>query len=110
MISNIRAEMESGHPQLLSQAAISTVRKFISVDNSGDTLKFKSDNPNEKDDYSHYQLYWVGWMYAYLHFQTKLSSKELIEKLPLDTMLEHYYLGHEISKESYFSKVKHILI
>ena len=43
-------------------------------------------------------------MYAYLHFKTGLSSKTIVSRLPIETMLNHYYLGHEMSKESYYSR------
>lgn len=39
--SNIRYEMDTGHPMLLSQAAKDTVDKFITVDCAGNTEEFK---------------------------------------------------------------------
>ena len=46
------------------------------------------------------QLYWAGWMYAYIHFMSKERSRTIIEKLPLKEMLIEYKLGHEMSKET----------
>lgn len=47
-------------------------------------------------------------MYAYLHFRKDILSSELVKILPIELMLEHYYLGHEMSKEVYFEHIKHI--
>lgn len=37
-----------------------------------------------------------------------ILSSELVKILPLELMLEHYYLGHEMSKEDYFEHIKHV--
>ena len=97
MRSPIRAEMEIGHPKLLSQAGIDTVRNFVDVDLDGDLSKFKAQR---KYCFNKNQLYWVGWMYAYVHFMTKMPSKEIVEKFTIEGMLDFYYLGHEMSKET----------
>lgn len=98
MCSNIRKEMETGHPTLLSQAGYDTVKKFVEVDCQKNIQQFKGST---QDAYPN-QYYWVGMMYAYLHFETKKSSEELLQILPLDTMLQMYYLGHEQSRETVY--------
>ena len=115
MRSRFRVEMERGHERMLSQSALDSLKMFISVDCQGNAEQFKqqpssSSNPTEVDEqsYAYHQFYWVGWMYAYLHFREKISSKRLIKLLPLDLMLEHYHLGHEMSKEVYYEHIKHI--
>lgn len=35
-----------------------------------------------------------------------MTSRDLIEKLPLNQMLQDYYLGHEMDVEVYCDKVK----
>lgn len=106
MNSEVRALMEIGHPTLLSQAAMTTVEKFIYVDNNGDIEKFKL--VGKRKHYREMQLYWIGWIYAYIHYMSKKSSKEIITKLPLDIMLVDYRLGHELSKEAYYRKIKYL--
>ncbi len=103
MKSDCRALMEVGHPTLLSQAAYDTVKNFIQVDNNNDikTFQLKGEQP----EYEHMQLYWVGWMYAYIHYRSKERSKSIIEKLPLKEMLIDYKIGHEMSKETYYRKI-----
>ncbi|MDE7353794.1 MAG: hypothetical protein K2O06_12210 [Acetatifactor sp.] len=103
MKSDCRALMEVGHPTLLSQAAYDTVRNFIEVDNKNniETFRLKS----EQIEYKFMQLYWVGWMYAYIHFMSKECSETIIEKLPLREMLIDYKVGHEMSKETYYKKI-----
>lgn len=104
MRSNIRYEMETGHPMLLSESAQDSVEKFINVDNLGNIDKFK--RRGKKQYYNDHQLYWIGWMYAYLHYEEDILSRDLIELLPLDVMLHDYYLGHEVSRENYHNRIK----
>ena len=101
MRSELRKQMESGHPMLLSQSGRDTVRKFVLVDLDGnlDIYKGKSQNIIEN------QWYWVGWIYAYIHYKSKLSSKKIVNKLPLKKMLKMYYLGHEQSKETFYDRL-----
>lgn len=107
MKSNLRYEMETGHQRLLSQSALDSIKMFIEVDCNNNIEQFRQ-NQGGGEYYRYHQLYWVGWMYAYLHFQEDILSKDLIKILPLDTMLEHYTLGHEIDKEIYYGHVKHL--
>ena len=102
MRSEIRKQMESGHPMLLSQSGRDTVRKFVLVDldENLDIYKGKSQNIIEN------QWYWVGWIYAYIHYKSKLSSKKIVNKLPLKKMLKMYYLGHEQSKETFYARLQ----
>lgn len=106
MKSDCRALMEIGHPTLLSQAAYDTVKNFIQVDNNNDieAFRLKGGQP----EYKHMQLYWTGWMYAYIHFRSRVCSKTIIEKLPLKEMLIDYKAGHEMSKETYYKKIAYL--
>ncbi len=106
MKSDCRALMEIGHPTLLSQAAYDTARDFIEVDNNKEMTGFRLTG--KPRDYARNQLYWVGWMYAYIHFESKKRSKEIIEKLPLHEILTDYKIGHEMSKEAYYSKIAYL--
>ena len=48
------------------------------------------------------QFYWVGWIYAYIHFKTRLSSKTIVSGMPIKEMLINYNHEHEMSKEAYY--------
>lgn len=98
--------MEIGHPTLLSQAAYDTAKDFIEVDNNRDMEIFRLKG--KQRDYAQNQLYWVGWMYAYIHFQSKERSRIIVEKLPLHEILIDYRLGHEMSKEAYYRRIAYL--
>lgn len=104
MNSKYRRVMELGHPRLLSQSAKDSLRQWICIEYNNDLSPFKRKG-SARNDYIHNQFYWIGWMYAYLHFKTALSSKTIIRRLPIEEMLEQYYLGHEMSKEAYYARV-----
>ena len=106
MKSDCRALMEVGHPTLLSQAAYDTVKDFIQVDNKNNIETFRSKG--KQPEYKHMQLYWVGWMYAYIHFMSKENSKTIIEKMPLKELLIDYKIGHEMGKETYYKKIGYL--
>ena len=99
MRSRLRAEMETGHPQLLSESGRDTVEKFIGVDCDSDIDQFIAVDDLD-GEYVTNQFYWVGWMYAYFHFRSKLPSACIVELLPIEDMLRQYHLGHEMDKES----------
>lgn len=103
MNSIFRKEMEGGHPKFLSQAARESVEDFIEYEYDNNPKEFIGNSDRE---FKYNQLYWVGWMYAYIHFREKLSSKEIIKIIPIEEMLDLYYLGHEMSKEVFYEKVK----
>lgn len=105
MVSNIRFEMETGHPMLLSESARDTVERFVDADNHGNIKQFIGDGRSEYS-YCKDQLYWVGMTYAYIHFKFDILSRELIKNLPLKQMLQDYYLGHEMDIEVYCDKIK----
>ena len=107
MTSRFRYTMETGHERLLSQSAIDSVKMFGNVDCDGDLRPFKKDK-NTSHNYVYHQMYWVGWMYAYLHFKEDILSADLVKILPIETMLEHYYLGHEMDKEVYYKHIKDV--
>ena len=48
--------------------------------------------------YNEDAIWWIGYIYRALHLYSKLSSKELGEKIPFQNML-YYYLG--LSMEDY---------
>lgn len=108
MKSDIRKLMDIGWPNLISQAAIDSCRKFIEVDNQGSLEEYRLLPDKKQVKYKHSQLYWVGWIYAYIHFTSKKLSKDIVEKLPIKEMLIDYKCGHEMSKEVYYDKIKWI--
>lgn len=42
---------------------------------------------------------WIGWMYRFLAFETKLSSKELNSKVPFDAMCRYYPGLHTVDED-----------
>ena len=107
MSSKFRREMETGHPRMLSQAAYDSVKMFIDVDCNGDCKQFEVDKKESKLAYR--QLYWIGWIYAYLHFNERVYSDLLVKALPIEFMLNEYWVGHEMSKEVYYEHIKDTL-
>ena len=107
MKSNIRYEMETGHQRLLSQSGRDSVKMFINVDCDGNAEQFKKDKNSVKTNYAIDQFYWVGWMYAYLHYEEDILSRDLVDILTLDDMLNRYYrCGHEMDVTVFHKHVK----
>ena len=110
MKSRFRRQMELGHPRLLSQSAKDSLMQWLDVDYNGNLSEFVADKyEEEKEEYEYNQFYWVGWIYAYLHYRTGLSSKTIVSRLPIEKMLSHYHLGHEMSKEAYYMRAEQML-
>ena len=106
MKSAIRKETEAGNPSLLSQSAMDTVEKFIEEDCDRNINQFAG---MDKKSYSLNQWYWVGMMYAYLHYAEDRSSSELEDAIPLEKMLDYYYLGHEMDIKTFYEHIKPVL-
>lgn len=107
MRSNIRAEAESGHPRILSQAAEDTVEKFIEVDCNKNISQFKKDK-HTKNNYLPNQLYWVGWVYSYIGYKQDIHFKDLVEILPIQEMLRLYHCGHEMDITVFYDHIKDV--
>jgi len=105
MKSKLRYEMENGHQKLLSQSAIDSVEDFIKVDCKNNIDQFGTSRATR---FKNMQLYWVGWMYAYLHFMENTTSSELVEIIPIEKMIECYKFGHEMDREVFYNRIKHI--
>lgn len=103
MKSAIRKETEAGNPSLLSQSAMDTVQKFIDEDCDKNIIQFEDAN---KKSYAMNQLYWAGMIYAYLHYAENKPSSELEDLIPLEKMLDYYYLGHEMDIETFYNHIK----
>jgi len=92
MESDFREAMDEWHG-IWSNGPVPVVEKEFS-DNFG---PFKKSNIC----YPHLCIKWIGEAYAYLHYYTSLSSKELYSILPFEEMLARYTVGHEMSFESW---------
>lgn len=106
MRSKCRREMEMGHPQLASQAAVDTVRCFIEVDLNGDISRFMG----QEMEYKPMQMYWIGWMYAYLHYKADIHSRDLVRKMSVQEMLVEYEWGHQLSEEGFYQRVRYMFV
>ena len=104
MNSRFRKEMEEGHPKFLSQAAKDSLRQWINVDYEGDLSGFRYTG--DEESYNYHQFYWIGWIYAYIHFRSKHSSRDIIAAIPIDEMLEQYYLCHEMDRRVYYNRIE----
>ena len=104
MNSRFRKEMEEGHPRFLSQAAEDSFEMWVNVDYNKDLSQFVLKGKEES--YAFQQWYWVGWMYAFIHFQSKKSSKFIVKRMPIDFMLQSYVTGHQIDEYSFYDKAK----
>lgn len=106
MRSKLRETAEKGHPQLLSEAAQDTIIKFIEVDCNKNAEQFRLTG--EANHYRKDQLYWVGMTYSYLGFMEDMHCKDLIELIPLETMLGYYRIGHEMTLSVFHSNIKNV--
>lgn len=103
MRSRMRVLMEIGHPRFVSQAAISTLRMYVEEDFKSDLTQFKIVR---RQRHKEFQFYWGGSVYAYIHFQTKLSSLDIINILPIEQLLTQYYPGgHCMSIEGFYDRI-----
>lgn len=106
MRSELRAIMEAGDPCLSSQSAEDTFKVFIREDYNNDPSLFLYKQGEKRRRFKEYQLYWVGEQYAYINQMEDMSSKVLIDKLPIEFMLECYHLGHELSDDGFYRRIK----
>lgn len=106
MRSRMRVLMEIGHPRFVSQAAISTLRIYVEEDFKSDLSQFKVAR---RQRYKEFQFYWVGYAYAFIHFQTKLPSLDIVNVLPIEEMLTRYYPGgHCMSIEHFYDNISEL--
>lgn len=60
--------------------------------------KFKS--------FSHYELYWIGQAYAYLHYKGDIRSRDLVRLMPFQFMREAYITGHQLEFSGFYDRCK----
>ncbi len=98
-----REAMEQGHPRLCSQAPESTLHMFVTIDLEGNLEAFKR---TEEYYFEESQLYWVGWIYAFLHYEEDIKSKDLVEILTIEDMLDFYITGHQMAESTFYNRIK----
>lgn len=104
MRSRMRVLMEIGHPRFVSQAAETTLTTYIEEDFKNDLSRFRI---SEQQCGREFQFYWCGSVYAYIHFQTKLPSIDIVNTLPIGRLATQYYpTGHCMSIEGFYDRVK----
>lgn len=104
MMGLTRSQLDEAHPKLLNEAAEDLFDHFILFD-LGDN-KSKVKRSAKRYNFRENELYWVGWMYAYLQYKADTSSSKVYQAIPFIDMLGLYKLGHEMSKEVFFDKQK----
>ena len=56
------------------------------------------------------QMYWIGWMYAYLHYKADIHSRDLVRKMSVQEMLVEYEWGHQLSEEGFYQRVRYMFV
>lgn len=102
-----RSQLDEAHPKLINEAAEDLFDHFIFFDLGEDKSKIR--RRDRSYNFSENELYWIGWMYAYIQYEADMSSKRVYEAIPFRKMLSLYKLGHEMSKEAFFDKIKNWL-
>jgi hypothetical protein len=108
MTSYIRSQMDIGHPKLMGQAAEDTFEIYVEYELEGNIGQLYTVDDNM--EYGELELYWIGQMYAYMHCLSRLSGKDIYERLPLAEMRHFYITGHEMSMYAAFEKLKGALM
>lgn len=104
MQSNMRREMDFGHPMLISESARESFVRFVEVDcdNNIEALR------GEQYDLVRNQAYWVGWAYMYIRYKENIFSDKLVKILTVEEMLRQYKTGHEMDISVFYDKIKPI--
>lgn len=103
--SDCRHYMEDGDPKLLCQSSAETFENYVRVDLNSDCSVF-NNGTDDTNDYAEYQLYWVGTLYAYMHYKTKLATRELVKIYPVSEAIRFYYCGHTMDIDSAWQRIK----
>lgn len=105
--SDLREHMDLGYPRAFGRSGWDNLNDFIDTELKGNLRKFAVKKGSE--DWFKYwngQMEWVGWMYAYIHYKTKLSMRYIYKKLNLKEMCHQYITGHQMSFGGAFDKIK----
>ncbi len=103
MSSLNRELMEMGNPRLCSQSYVTSFRLYVERELFGNLEPFRR---TEKYYFEDSQLYWIGYMYAYIHYHQDIKSKDLVKILPIEDMLDFYTTGHQLSEYGFYKRVK----
>lgn len=94
--------LDVGHPYLHGANSIDTFKSFIEIDCKGDIQQFSGGIHG----CAYREFYWIGMMYAFIHYKTRIISSQIYDKLPIETMRQMYDCGHQLSEEHAFDKLK----
>ena len=100
--------MEACQPMGLDSNGYEAMRYFIDNIYGRDISSFAYDKYEAHDGfrYSKPQLNWAGSMYAYMHFNMKRGSKFLVDKYPIDYMLNCYSKYKNLPKDKVMVKLE----
>ena len=104
MNGKTRMYLDEAHPRFLNEAASDLFDHFVMVDLDNDRTKIRKTKKRFR--LSTNELYWVGWMYAYMQYKADKQSKAIYKIFTSERMLELYSPGHEMSKETFYDKIK----
>lgn len=106
MKSEMREYMETGNPRMLSQSAKDSIRMYVRTYMKGDIEQYKREEDSDDLYLESYQMYWVGQMYALIHYEEDILSYDLMEILPLHEMLHNYICGHQMDEYAYLKRLE----
>ncbi|MDO4523177.1 MAG: hypothetical protein Q4B57_08550, partial [Eubacteriales bacterium] len=92
-----REAMDGCHPYLLSANPYEVYVSYVE-----DVLKGSIDSFVGEDLYKGcIDVYkWVGMFYAYIHGRTGMLTKDIVRLLNIDSTLEYFSIGHQMSFEN----------
>ncbi len=109
LLSKRRVDMYTFIPQYMTSAFCNreidsdySFFQFADVEDWIDFLKkeFKIlPDPFTKDRIDTITSGWIGFTYRYLQIKTKISSRELIDKIPLENLLNSYAGLHTVDED-----------
>ena len=108
MKSGVRYGMEACQPLHLDSNGYEAMRMFIDNVYDRDLSPFAYDKYEAHDGFrfSKPQLNWAGSMYAFLHYNTKKSSKRLVDTYPVEDMLNSYPKYKDLPMERVLIKLE----
>lgn len=104
MRSEIRWDMDQGFPKLFGQSSYDTFCLYVEYELYGDYSPLVGKS--EFEYFAEYELWWMGQMYVYAHFETGLPMRVLVENFPLDDMRRFYPAGHQLSFRNAFLRIR----
>lgn len=95
MVSRCKELLDHANPRLINATVLEVYDAYYELGGEEPLRVEEAMQPY----YAPQQLYWVGLMYEYVHWYYNIPSAQLIDLLPLDTMLFAYVCGHQMGEK-----------